>query len=233
MGIPGKTFLPDGVRKVSVNHTDLPSIARRGRAAAVFRQKQRRFPSRPTRDPGSFMAAKAKDADVEEDEKPEEEGEQSASKSKFSFIPKLKLPSLKWMIVGGAGLLVLIAGGGGAYYFLKGSSHKEPQVATKPATFVDLPDVLVNLSNSGGDRTQYLKVKIVLELPDSSLVPQIQPLMPRVMDAFQTYLRELRPTDLDGSAGLYRLKEELTRRVNAAVAPNHVTAVLFKEIVVQ
>ena len=47
------------------------------------------------------------------------------------------------------------------------------------------------------------------------------------------YLRELRPTDLDGSAGLYRLKEELTRRVNAAVAPNHVTAVLFKEIVVQ
>ena len=64
------------------------------------------------------------------------------------------------------------------------------------------------------------------------MVAQIQPLMPRVMDAFQTYLRELRPTDLDGSAGLYRLKEELTRRVNAAVAPNRITAVLFKEIVV-
>jgi len=171
------------------------------------------------------MAAKAKEADVEEDEKPEDENEQPASKSKFKFIPKLKLPPLKWMIIGG--------GGGGAYYFFKGSGHKEPQVAAKPATFVDLPDVLVNLSSSGGDRTQYLKVKIVLELPDSSLVPQIQPLMPRVMDAFQTYLRELRPTDLDGSAGLYRLKEELTRRVNAAVAPNHVTAVLFKEIVVQ
>jgi flagellar protein FliL len=179
------------------------------------------------------MAAKAKEADVAEDDKPEEETEQPASKSKFKFIPKLKLPPLKWMIIGGAGLLVLIAGGGGAYYFLKSPAHKEPQVAAKPATFVDLPDVLVNLSNSGGDRTQYLKVKIVLELPDSSLVPMIQPLMPRVMDAFQTYLRELRPTDLDGSAGLYRLKEELTRRVNAAVAPNHITAVLFKEIVVQ
>ena len=69
--------------------------------------------------------------------------------------------------------------------------------------------------------------------PTPSVVEQIQPLMPRVMDAFQTYLRELRPTDLDGSAGLYRLKEELTRRVNAAVAPNRITAVLFKEIVVQ
>ena len=187
-----------------------------------------------TRDPGSFMAAKAKEVDVEEDEKPEAEGEQPASKSKlFKFIPTFKLPSLKWMIIGGAGLLVLVGGGGGAYYFFKGSAHKEPQVAAKPATFVDLPDVLVNLSSSAGDRTQYLKVKIVLELSDSSLVPQIQPLMPRVMDAFQTYLRELRPTDLDGSAGLYRLKEELTRRVNAAVAPNHITAVLFKEIVVQ
>ena len=93
--------------------------------------------------------------------------------------------------------------------------------------------MLVNLSNAGSDRTQYLKVKSVLELPDPLLVAQIQPLMPRVMDAFQTYLRELRPTDLDGSAGLYRLKEELTRRVNAAVAPNRINAVLFKEIVIQ
>jgi flagellar FliL protein len=57
--------------------------------------------------------------------------------------------------------------------------------------------------------------------------------MPRIMDAFQTYLRELRPSDLEGSAGLYRLKEELTRRVNASIAPARINAVLFKEIVVQ
>ena len=105
--------------------------------------------------------------------------------------------------------------------------------ATKPTVFVDLPEVLVNLSNTGSDRTQYLRVKVVLELPDQLLMQQIQPVMPRVLDTFQTYLRELRPTDLDGSSGLYRLKEELTRRVNAAIAPNKVSAVLFKEIVVQ
>jgi flagellar FliL protein len=46
-------------------------------------------------------------------------------------------------------------------------------------------------------------------------------------------LRELRVTDLEGSAGLYRLREELTRRVNVAIAPNRIRAVLFKEIVVQ
>ncbi len=179
-----------------------------------------------------MAAAKAKQAEAEiEDEAPEgEEGAQPAPK-KNSW---LKLPPLKWMIIGAAGLLVLGSGSGAAYYFFGRSGHDKPApVAAKPAIFVDLPDVLVNLANAGTDRTQYLKVKIVLELPDPQLVPQIQPLMPRVMDAFQTYLRELRPTDLDGSAGLYRLKEELTRRVNMAVAPNHINAVLFKEIVVQ
>jgi flagellar FliL protein len=141
---------------------------------------------------------------------------------------------MKVMIIAAAGLLVVGGGGGGAYFFFSGPAHEKPaQPAAKPALFVDLPDVLVNLSNPASERTQYLKVKIVLEVPNSEVVNQIQPLMPRVMDAFQTYLRELRPTDLDGSAGLYRLKEELTRRVNAAVSPNRITAVLFKEIVVQ
>jgi flagellar FliL protein len=174
-----------------------------------------------------MAAAKAKQAEAERDDAPDDETEQPAAK------PKRKLP-LKMIIIAAAGLLVLGGGGAAGYLFLGHSSHDAPaQAAVKPAIFVDLPDVLVNLSNAGTDRTQYLKVKIVLELPDPNVVGQIQPLMPRVMDAFQTYLRELRPTDLDGSAGLYRLKEELTRRVNAAVAPNRITAVLFKEIVVQ
>lgn len=187
--------------------------------------------------------AKAKKAEEEELEEELEDGdEQETEKPKgklFSWLklPSFGMPSRKVMIIAAAGLLVLGGGGGAYFYFFSSSEHEAPAKhaakPVKPATFVDLPDVLVNLSNTGTDRTQYLKVKVVLELPDADMVPKIQPLMPRVMDAFQTYLRELRPTDLDGSAGLYRLKEELTRRVNAAVAPNHVTAVLFKEIVVQ
>jgi flagellar FliL protein len=175
------------------------------------------------------MAAKAKQAEAEKDadEAPEAEGEASTAK------PKKKLP-LKLIAIAGAVLLLLGGGGAGAYFYFGGHKEEMPApVAAKPATFVDMPDVLVNLASGGADHAQYLKVKIVLEVPDAAAVPQIQPLMPRVMDAFQTYLRELRPTDLDGSAGLYRLKEELTRRVNAAIAPNRVTAVLFKEIVVQ
>ena len=126
--------------------------------------------------------------------------------------------------------------GGGGYFFFGHHGGTETAAAApvvKPPIFVDMPDVLVNLSSSGTERTQYLKVKIALELPDDQVQAQIQPVMPRILDTFQTYLRELRPTDLDGSAGLYRLKEELTRRVDAAIAPNKINAVLFKEIVVQ
>jgi flagellar FliL protein len=175
------------------------------------------------------MAKKPKKAEKTEDEEDEgAEGEQSAR-------PKRRLPSLKVMLIAAAGFAVVVGGGAGAYFifFAGGKSGGLAAAPAKPPAFVDVPEVLVNLSTVGADRTQYLKVKIVLEIPDAALSPQIESTMPRVMDAFQTYLRELRPTDLDGSAGLYRLKEELTRRVNTAIAPSRITAVLFKEIVVQ
>ena len=171
-------------------------------------------------------AALESEADVEEDA----EGASEQPKSKF----KLKLPPMKFLIIGAAAL-VLIGGGVGAYFFFFARSH-EPKVEAshvKPAVFVDLPEILVNLSNPSAERTQYLRIKVVLELPEQKMIEQITPIMPRVMDAFQTYLRELRPSDLDGSAGLYRLKEELTRRVNVSIAPARINAVLFKEIVVQ
>jgi flagellar protein FliL len=175
--------------------------------------------------------AKAAVIDDEADvaDEAEDASEQQPKKRLF------KLPPLKFLIIGGAALLLLAGGGTGAYFFLFAGKHaaQDKSAMVKPAVFVDLPEVIVNLSKGRADRTQYLKIKIVLELPDQKMVDQIQPIMPRVMDAFQTFLRELRPSDLDGSAGLYRLKEELTRRVNAAIAPSRINAVLFKEIVVQ
>jgi len=170
-----------------------------------------------------------------EAENAEAEGEGEESKA----APKRKL-SLKLIVMAVGGLVALgVIGGAGYFFFFSGHDKAEaagpaagPQI--KPVVFLDMPDVLVNLSSSGGgERTQYLKVKVTLELPNETMSAQIQPVMPRLMDAFQTYLRELRPSDLEGSAGLYRLKEELTRRVNAAIAPNRINAVLFKEIVVQ
>jgi flagellar protein FliL len=174
--------------------------------------------------------ATSKNAQPETDND-EAEGAETAPASKGFSIKALL--SRKLIIIAAAAIVALGGVGGGAYHFLGGRSEAAPASKIKPPVFVDLPEVLVNLSSTGTDRTQYLKVKVVLEVPDESIKTQIEPLMPRLMDTFQTYLRELRATDLDGSAGLYRLKEELTRRVNAAIAPERINAVLFKEIVVQ
>jgi flagellar protein FliL len=149
----------------------------------------------------------------------------------------LALPKSKFkLIVMIVGVLAILSGGAATYFFLfgkKGEEHAEAAPPHKPPAFVEVPDLLVNLVGTPGDRVQYLKVKIVLEVNEEKQAEAIKPTLPRVSDIFQTYLRELRPSDLNGSAGLFRLKEELTKRVNIALAPQQVNAVLFKEIVVQ
>jgi flagellar FliL protein len=148
--------------------------------------------------------------------------------------PKGKLK----IIIAAVGLFVIL-GGGAVTWFMFFRSHGEEAHAeamaavVKPPVFIDVPEMLVNLVGSPGERIQYLKAKIVLEVKEEKQVEAIKPAMPRVTDIFQTYLRELRPADLTGSVGLFRLKEELTRRVNTAISPSQVNAVLFKEIVVQ
>ncbi len=141
------------------------------------------------------------------------------------------------LIIMAVGVLGLIGIGAAGYFFFfhHGATveHAKAAPPPKPPVFVDVPDMMVNLSAAPGERVQYLRVKVALEVKEEKQAEAIKPSMPRVTDIFQTYLRELRASDLSGSAGLFRLKEELTKRVNIAVAPTKVSAVLFKEIVVQ
>jgi flagellar FliL protein len=162
------------------------------------------------------------------------DGEQAegAEAAEGAAPPKSKLK----LIIMVVGLLVLVGGGAATWFlfFKHGDEEKHAEAAApKPPVFVEVPDLMVNMAGSPGERVQYLKVKVVLEVKEEKQAEAIKPSMPRVTDIFQTYLRELRPVDLNGSVGLFRLKEELTRRVNVAVAPTPITAVLFKEIIVQ
>lgn len=100
------------------------------------------------------------------------------------------------------------------------------------AVFFDLPEMLVNL-NSDARNQAFLKISVSLELRDKADVKTMENVLPRVIDNFQVYLRELRIEDLSGSAGIQRLREELLIRVNSAVRPGTVKDVLFKEMLVQ
>jgi flagellar protein FliL len=161
-----------------------------------------------------------------------EQAEGGGETTEVAAQPKSKFKLI--VIIVGA-LFLLGAGAATWFLFFRHPSDEMHAEAPppKPPVFVEVPDMLVNLVTAPGERVQYLKVKVVLEVKEEKQIEDIKPTMPRVTDIFQTYLRELRPSDLNGSAGLFRLKEELTRRVNAAVAPIKVSAVLFKEIVVQ
>lgn len=156
-----------------------------------------------------------------------EDGDASGAKG------KKKLPL---MIIAGA-VAFLVLGGGAAAYFLLFSGSKESaeevRLAEMHNSFVfNLPTMTVNLKSEGQGEA-FMKLTIALEVADEHMMEEIQPRMAKVVDAFQVYLRELRKSDLEGSAGIYRLKEELRRRVNVAIFPAQIDSILFKEILVQ
>ena len=151
-------------------------------------------------------------------------------------------PSRKKLLIllGGALLLLVVTGGvlsvtGVADKLIGHKEHEKEKVekaAPPPAVFYDLPDLLVNL-NTTGRKASFLKLSVSLELERGEDLPRLQAVMPRIIDNFQVYLRELRVEDLRGSGGIYRLREELLARVNTATAPIKVADVLFKEMLVQ
>jgi flagellar FliL protein len=101
-----------------------------------------------------------------------------------------------------------------------------------PPSYVDIPEMVANL-NSANHKPSYVKMSARVEVPKPEDVDKVRAALPRLQDMMQTYLREMRPEELRGSAGTYRLREELLVRANAAVAPAKVTDVLFTQMLVQ
>jgi flagellar FliL protein len=103
---------------------------------------------------------------------------------------------------------------------------------SRPPVYMDLPEILTNL-NVAGRRATFIRLRAKLELASEADAAAIQAAMPRLLDLFQTYLREMRPEELRGSQGTYRLREELRARAGIAAAPAKVQDILFIEMIVQ
>lgn len=143
-----------------------------------------------------------------------------------------------------AALVVVLGGAGAGYWFLAGpgaGSDETTETAEReapskgkhaPSSFVDLPDMLVNLL-SEDRRPRYLKLRMTLEIKDEKMAEEVRQLAPRVLDTFQTFLRALRPEDVEGAGGLQRLRDELLARVQFAIEPLRVENVLVREMLVQ
>lgn len=186
----------------------------------------------------------AEDLDEEYEEEPEGGSKEGGGKKK-KLLLLIVLP-----------LLLIVGGAAGAYFaglldpLLKpsGEEHAETPAGeagapaggpgapgvmqVQPAVFYDLPEMLVDI-NTGARKRNFLKLRVSLELGSAADTAAVEAVMPRIIDNFQVYLRELRLEDLQGAGGIYRLREELLVRVNAAVRPAKVNDVLFKEMLVQ
>lgn len=178
-----------------------------------------------------------------------EDGEGAPAKKKFT--PKM-------MIIAGLAAVLVLGGGGTASFLMLKSKPDAAHAGKKPdkkkekdkkgdkegakavgevregpdgILFYTMPNVVVNMQTADG-RPTFLKLKLTLEVPDQATVDLLEPNMPRLQDMFQTFLRELRPEDLQGSQGSYQLRMEIQRRVNLVIAPSKVNAVLIEEMLI-
>ena len=158
-----------------------------------------------------------------------------------------KKKNLKLILFIAVPILLLIVGGAGLYFTgkldkLLGKESAESgsgehaggkNGVAADVAFLKIPDMIVNLNAADGGPPRYLRLSVQLELASQADLVAVEKVLPRVVDQFQTYLRELRVQDLRGSKGMYRLQMELLSRVNAAAAPTQVKDVLFQEILIQ
>jgi flagellar FliL protein len=137
--------------------------------------------------------------------------------------------------------LLLVCAGAGAYFagLLPFAPKAEPAAQTAETTpanrqpvFIAMPEIVANL-NAPGRRQAFIRLRSQVEVAGQQDAAALQVAMPRIVDLFTTYLREMRPEELRGSAGTHRLREELIARANVAASPARVTNVLFTEIIVQ
>ncbi|MCR6631177.1 MAG: flagellar basal body-associated FliL family protein [Magnetospirillum sp.] len=177
----------------------------------------------------------------------EEDFDEGEGSEELPESPSRKLP-IKKILMLVLPLLLLVGAGAGLYFtgvvdalmgkMKGGEEHAAPEPKADgpkqvgPAVFMDLPEMLVNLQTQGRKQS-FLKIRVALEVESPADMPRIDQVMPRIVDSFQVYLRELRAEDLQGAAGMHLLREELLTRVNAAIKPVKVNDVLFKEMLVQ
>jgi flagellar FliL protein len=168
-------------------------------------------------------------------EETQESGESTPERKKKKPFP-IKLMAI---IVGALTVL------GAAGFFLWPMFHGKEKADKKEASveeedkdhggevaFLTLPEILFNLKATKG-KGSILKATFVLELRKILDKEKVEHLKPLIIDQLQSYLRELEVVDIQGAAGLERIRQELLARINISIAPIKIRQVLVKDFIIQ
>jgi flagellar FliL protein len=132
-----------------------------------------------------------------------------------------------------AGLVLAVSGG--AYAFLSAGSEEAEAVTptvSSNSKFVEAPPMLINVHDADG-RAHFLKLRFVIVAADEDKADEVKDKMPLIVDSLQSFLRELRPDDLAGSAAVYRIKEEMMVRMRRGFGAGSIEDVLIQDLVEQ
>lgn len=156
-------------------------------------------------------------------------------------VPEPKKSGRKMLVIGGAAVLALLAGGGGAWWFMRGDEgaesggHEAAAETSKgegdASSYIEAPPMIVNLRGSDS-QARFLKLRFIIVAADGQ-TEKVKAKLPAVLDALQPFLRELRPDDLNGSAAVFRIKEEMMTRATQALGAGMVKDVLIQDLVQQ
>lgn len=149
-----------------------------------------------------------------------------------AYFTGLADPVLAMFGLGGEHAEATAEGGAGHEEAKAGDHAKAANAVEQPIVNYELPDMLVNIDTRTRAKS-FLKIKASVELNNEADIQRVVAVLPKIVDNFQLYLREMKQDDLAGAAGMYKLREELLIRINAAVRPIQVKDVLFKEFIVQ
>ncbi len=158
------------------------------------------------------------------------EGEDGAAPAAPAGKKKLLL------IISAVVAVIGIAVAVGVVFFMGGESkhddaHAEP--ALPNVVIYDVPEFNLSLLADDPTARHFIKIKLSLQLSKPGDNEVVNKLLPRLQDDWGGLLRQMRVGDVQGSANLHRLKENLLRRARQSLEPVDVQAVYIRELLVQ
>jgi len=153
--------------------------------------------------------------------------------------PKKKSP-VKMIVI----LLVILGllGGGGYFAYMKyiqpgqspeavGAGEPVEEVSPNLGIMFSLDPFIVNLAGSQGKR--FLKVTVSLELSAPEVHAEVKENIQKIMDSILVLLSSKNFEDVYSVQGKFKLKDEITARVNRFLVLGHIKEAYFTEFIIQ